>query len=168
MIQFTVQMTDPRAIIVMFEKLTPELLKKLEATMEPLIKRVAAQQKARAPRGRTGRLATQVGHVFVDKGPDWIRARSTVVAASGWQFGKAGALEYGAPGRRGGVVNVSMYKRRGRGIGMDTLVDRYTRHARLVEHRYLRGPFEAMSGEIIEELEKAVAEAVAEMDAQTP
>ena len=165
MIQFSVTMTDPRAITVQLDKLPQAIIDHLAAVMEPLMKRVAAAQKARAPRGRTGRLATQVGHVFVDKGPDWVRARSTVVAASGWQYAKAGALEYGVPGRRGGAVDVAMYKRRGRGVGMDVLVDRYTRHARLMERRYLRGPFEAMSGEIMDALEKAVADAVAQVNA---
>lgn len=164
MIELDAVVQGERDVSLRFQRVTPTVKRRLRGAMEEVLPQLAARQRARAPRGQSGKLASQVGHVFIDEGDDYIRGRVTVVADTGWQYGKAGALEYGAPGRRGRFT-VKEHKRRGRGIGMETLVDRYQRTQRLVAQRFIRGPFDAMRGEIEGKLRDAVNVAVAEVDA---
>lgn len=166
MIPFEISIQGERDITIRLQRLPDTIRRRLRDAMEDFLPRLAAAQRARAPRGRTGRLASQIGQIFIDEGDDFIRGRVTVVAPTGWQYGKAGALEYGAPGRRARFT-VREHKRRGRGIGMETLVDRYQRTQRLVALRFIRGPFDAMRAEIEADLRAAVEAAVQEVDAAT-
>jgi hypothetical protein len=156
--------TGDRSISLRFQRLPALLRQRLRGAMEDVLPRLAAAQKARAPKGATGRLEAALGHVFIEEGTDFLRGRVTVVAPTGWVYGQIGALEYGAPGRRGRFM-VREHKRRGRGIGMEVIVDRYYRTQRLMAMRFIRGPFEEMQGEIEEALAAAVDEAVKDSEA---
>lgn len=164
MIEIDAVVQGERDVSLRFQRLPPVVKRRLRGAMEEELPQLAGLQRARAPRGRSRKLASQIGQVFIDEGDDYIRGRVTVVAPTGWQYGKAGALEYGAPGRRGRFT-VKEHKRRGRGIGMETLVDRYQRTQRLVAQRFIRGPFDAMRGEIEDKLRGAVDAAVREVEA---
>lgn len=162
MIKIDAVVHGERDVSLRLERLHPAVMRRLRDAMEEVLPPLAAAQRARVPR-RTGKLASQVGHIFIDEGADFIRGRVTVVADTGWQYGKAGALEYGAPGRRG-RFKVREHKRRGRGIGMETLVDRYMRTQNLIAQRFIRGPFEAKRSEIETRLRGAVDVAVREVE----
>jgi hypothetical protein len=79
------------------------------------------------------------------------------------------ALEYGAPGKRSGSrPPVTEHKRMqthvwGRAISpMEVIVDKYVRHARLREMRFLRGPFAAIRDEAEQKMREAVEGAARE------
>lgn len=162
MTEMFVTVTGERDIALRFERLPDAIRKRLRRTIEDLAGQLAARQRAAAPR-LSGRLSSEVGNVIIDEGPDFVRGRVTVRAANSIDAAKAGALEYGAPGKRGRFV-VREHKRRGHGVGMETIVDRYMRTANLIEQRYLRGPFEAMRGQIETELAAAIDDSVREVE----
>jgi hypothetical protein len=167
MADFDVVLNGDRAIALRFDRLPILLKDRLQAVMTDLIQRIAAAQRAQAPRGKTGRLAASVGHVFVETGPEFIRARSTVVTDQRGGYAKAGALEYGVPGRKRGarLIQVTEHLRRNPYGGPGVLVDRYYRMPRIIAQRYLRGPFDAMRDQIEAEIRDAVDQAVSESEA---
>lgn len=162
MIDTSIVLTGDRDIALRFERFPEGLRKRLRGAIENILPRLAARQRAAAPR-LSGRLAGEVGKITIEDGPEFVRGRVTVDARSSREAGKAGALEYGAPGRRGRFA-VREHKRRGAGVGMETIVDRYERTANLIAQRYQRGPFEAMRGEIEGELRDAVDGSVREFE----
>lgn len=164
MISAATVVSGDREVVLILERLPDAIKRRLRGAMEEILPPIAAAQRARAPRGQSGRLASEIGNVFIDEGENFIRGRISVVAPTGWEYGKIGALEYGAPGRRGRFT-VREHKRRGHGIGMETLVDRYQRTARLLAGRFIRSPFEARRADIERRLAEAVADGTHEAEA---
>jgi hypothetical protein len=153
-----VTITGDRDVALRFERLSESLRTRLVRTIGELGEQIVQRQRAAAPR-RTGRLARELGQTTIRQGEGFVRATVGVAAASGIEAAKIGALEYGAPGRRGRFT-VRAHQRRHRGI--DQVVHRYTRTARLREGLFIRGPFRAMQQQIEDEIRNAVLAALAE------
>jgi hypothetical protein len=144
---------DDRALTLQFERLPMTLKTNLRATITKLTNELLAQVRAAEP-VRTGYLRSQT-RADVAEGPDFVRGRVRIAATgSARRVGAAfGALEYGAPGRRG-RFEVRAYTRR------SGIVGAYHRTARLRALRFLRGPAEAMRPRALAELEAAVAASI--------
>jgi hypothetical protein len=103
---------------------------------------------------------------YVDTREGWVRGRVRVLRSIDENTAaKAGALEYGAPGRRGRFT-VKAHKMRLSHF-MHTpirqrwvMVPAYRRTAKIRELRFLRDPAAAMLPRARAELEQAVAEAI--------
>jgi hypothetical protein len=163
MADFNIELKGERSIALRFQRLPALLRQRLRGAMEDVLPRLAAAQKAAAPKGATGRLEAALGHVFIEEGADYIRGRVTAVAPTGWVYGQAGALEYGAPGRRGRFT-VRAHQR-SHPSGLTVMVRRYYRTQHLIAMRFIRGPFEQMQGEIEAALAAAIDQAVQDTEA---
>jgi len=157
----TLTVSGDRDVALRFEQFPEGLRQRLHGAIERLTERLAARVRAATPK-RSGRLASEV-RSRVEDGPEFVRGRVFIDAPDGRDAGKAAALEYGAhkPPRKGFVVEHkrSLNHLWGRAVSpMEVIVDRYTRTANIMERRYLRGPFQAMRGEIEEEMRDAVTE----------
>ena len=158
---FTVETSNQVALksVEGFGERAHELLKaRITSLTEALETRVLATEPF-----RTGRLReTTVEKVFSDD-PDRVAGYVRITA----DFGKAGALEYGS--HRAITVNERSPAVRARqahaGIRAAfsrpsaALAASYVRHTNIAEHRFLRGPLEAMRPEILAEMEQALEEA---------
>lgn len=120
------------------------------------------------PRGASGRLASQK-RMAVTSGDNFVRGR-VFIDAAGNEAAKAGALEYGAPGKRArSRRGVREHKRSlrhvwGRSISpIEVMVHRYNRTQRLAERRFLRGPLEARRGQIEQRLREAATGATRDL-----
>lgn len=109
---------------------------------------------------RTGRLESEITKFVIDK-PDYISGRVRVSA----EFAKAAALEYGAHG----TANIAAHQMLltqvfGHALvaPISVLVDAYQRQMNIEARRFLRGPEEAMRGEVEEALRETVDRVVAE------
>jgi len=147
-----VSIAGAREIALRFERMPEAVRSHLVRALQNIGEELAQRQRAAAPR-RTGRLVSEIGEVAIIQGEGFVRASISVNAPSQREAVKAAALEYGAPGRRG-RFEVRAHQRRHRGI--DQVVHRYMRGARLIESRYLRGPFAAMKQQIEDEIRDAV------------
>lgn len=151
-------------ITLAFDKLPETLRNRLAVTIRALTDELLAEVKAGEPR-RTGRLQSMT-RAFVDVQEGLVRGRVRVLRNESANFAAAaGALEYGAPGRRG-AFRVRSYRRRltqvfGRPAhGGSVLVSSYTRRAHIHAMRFLRDPAAAMLPRARIALEAAVAEAI--------
>lgn len=147
-----------------FDKLPEALRNRLAVTIRTLTDELLAEVKSGEPR-RTGRLQSMT-RSFVDVKEGWVRGRVRVLRNASANFAAAaGALEYGAPGRRG-AFRVRAYRRRisqvfGHPVhGQSILIHSYTRKAKIREMRFLRNPAAAMLPRARLALEAAVAEAI--------
>lgn len=157
--KITAVVSGDRDVAARLDRIDPAIHKRLVATIESLTARLEARVRAAAPK-RTGRLASQIAS-SVNDSPDFVRGRVTVRGREGSQdFAKAGALEYGVHD----TFTVREHKRRGRGIGMEQIVERYQRTANIVETRFLRGPLAAMRGDVEREIAEAVTESAREFE----
>jgi hypothetical protein len=147
-----------------FDKLPEALRNRLAVTIRTLTDELLAEVKAGEPR-RTGRLQAMT-RSFVDVKEGWVRGRVRVLRSEGANAAAAaGALEYGAPGRRGGF-RVRSYRRRltqvfGHPVSSQSiLIHSYTRKAHIRAMRFLRNPAATMLPRARLALEQAVAEAI--------
>jgi hypothetical protein len=150
-----------------FDKLPEALRNRLAITIRELTNQLLAEVKAGEPR-RTGRLQSMT-QSFVDVRDGFVRGRVRVLrSVSANAAAAAGALEYGAPGRRG-AFRVAAYRRRQTEVfgrpnrslsGLSVAVSSYTRRAHIREMRFLRNPAAAMLPRARLALEAAVAEAI--------
>jgi Bacteriophage HK97-gp10, putative tail-component len=147
-----VQIEGDRELALRFERLPDAVQSRLVAALQNISEELAARQRAAAPR-RTGRLASEIGKTAIHTGPGFVRASVTVAPRSSSDAAKAGALEYGAPGRRGRFTVRAHQRRHG---GITQVVHRYDRTARLIESRYIRGPYQAMKQKIEDEIRAAI------------
>ena len=140
------------------EALRAELLKPIKSLTDQLYAKI----RAIVPKGKTGKLASEViEQIFND--PDQVSGRVTFDA----DFAKAGALEWGAHR----VTKVREHPqrldhawRRSLNSPLTVLIAAYSRTPNIAEHRMLRGPLAAMSGEAITELQQAVDGAIGRME----
>jgi hypothetical protein len=148
----SVDVSDTRAVVHL-EQMPAKLKANLKARITRLTNELLGQVRSREPM-RTGYLRSQT-HAFVDERQNFIRGRVRIIATGrGRRVGAAfGALEYGAPGRRG-RFQVSAYTR-----GSGT-VRAYRRTARIREMRFLRGPAAAMRSRVLAEFQAAINEAI--------
>jgi len=160
---FSMQIKDT-GLRLAFDKLPEALRNRLAITIRALTDELLAEVKAGEPR-RTGRLLSMT-RSFVDVKEGWVRGRVRVLRSeSANSAAAAGALEYGAPGRRG-AFRVRSYRRRiskvfGHPVqSQSVLVHSYTRKAKIREMRFLRGPAASMLPRARAALEAAVAEAI--------
>jgi hypothetical protein len=152
-------------IVLSFDKLPEALRNRLAVTIRALTDELLAEVKAGEPR-RTGRLLSMT-RSFVDVKEGWVRGRVRVLRSESTNFAAAaGALEYGAPGRRG-AFRVRSYRRRLTHVfghptagGQTVLVSSYRRRAKIREMRFLRNPAAAMLPRARVALEAAVADAI--------
>lgn len=152
-----------RELGLRFEKFPTQAHAKLEQRMHKLIDSLQARAEAAAPRGKTGRLKTEIkGRVFADS-PARVAGYVEVYAPGvPGEYPKAATLEYGtdkprkiADRARGGILGrLSRPQRK--------IAARVTKPVHITAMRYLRGPFEAMRGEVETELAAALAEAAQE------
>lgn len=145
-----------RDIAARLDRLSDDLRKRLVERIGGLTQQLLARVQAREPT-RTGRLRAET-RAFVDDGADFVRGRVRVVATGiRYEHGKVGALEYGAHR----PVKVRSHERAGHtpfGRAVEQVVGAYTRKADIMAHRFLRGPVEAMRGDIRAELGRVVQE----------
>lgn len=112
----------------------------------------------------TGKLRSETVSQIYD-GKDGVVGSVTLAKGlSATEYGKAGALEYGAPGPRNRNMVKSHTAQLSRVYGrlvapMSVVISAHTRHLNVAEHKFLRGPLESMSGQVLQELEQALAEA---------
>jgi hypothetical protein len=152
-------------IVLSFDKLPEALRNRLAVTIRALTDELLAEVKAGEPR-RTGRLLSMT-RSFVDVQEGWVRGRVRVLRNESANFAAAaGALEYGAPGRRG-AFRVRSYRRRLTQVfghkaaqSQSILIHSYTRRAKIREMRFLRRPAAAMLPRARAALEAAVADAI--------
>lgn len=141
-VHFTIEDgADNGRVLLRLDQLPEKIARKLKAEIGRLTHQLLAQVEAKQP-VRTGTLRQQT-HAYVDegvnKGGRWVRGRVRVLReeASGVNYGiVAGALEYGAPGkRRTGPVPVRGYRRQSVKVRSHT-----RRRPKIAAMRFLRGP----------------------------
>src|SRR5271166_4513086 len=135
---------------------------RLRAALEDIEARLAAAVLADEP-VKSGRLQGETGGRVYEHG-DRLAAVVGVRAKGGDDAGKAAALEYGA--KRAFEVRAhiaTLAHLWGRAIAPITIeVGAHRRTPNIAQHRYLRGPIEALRGEFIAQLRQAVDQAAAE------
>lgn len=147
-----IEVEGARRASLVFEEFPQRAHAALLARIADLTEALEEAVVASEPR-RTGRLAEETDSSVKDL-PERITGRVSITA----EFGKAAALEYGAHG----TTNVQAHEARldhvfGKLIpGTTVSVGAHTRRLNIAEHRYLRGPLEAMRDEIIEGLRDAL------------
>lgn len=130
------------------ERVHSELLERITALTEKLRDRVIAAEPE-----RTGKLKAHTTSSIEDRATR-IVGRVTITG----EFGKAGALEYGAHA----TTRVKAHLARldhvfGKMIEPTmVMVAAHSRHVNIAEHKFLRGPLAAMQEEIIESLRQAL------------
>ena len=151
------------------DKLPEALRTRLATTIKELADELLAEVKAGEQR-RTGRLQAETQD-FVDVQESWVRGRVRVLrsALGASEAAAAGALEYGAPGRRG-AFRVKAYRRKltqvfGRPAtsNQSVLVSSYTRKAHIHAVRFLRDPAARMLPRARAALEAAITDAIADV-----
>jgi hypothetical protein len=151
----TVQVSDTR-VAIHLEQFPAALKAQLQRKITTLTNTLLGRVKALEPH-RTGRLQS-LTRSYVDVRQNFVRGRVRVLRSQAHNTAAAaGALEYGAPGKRG-RFSVRGYKRR------SGTVRSYDRTARIREMRFLRGPAAAMLPQARAEIEAAVNEAVQEFN----
>jgi len=157
---------DATRLSFTLDKLPEALRARLAVTIRELADELVAEVKAAEPR-RTGRLQ-QMTRDFVDVQESWVRGRVRVLRSSlgASEAAAAGALEYGAPGRRG-AFRVRAYRRKltqvfGRPTtsNQSVLVSSYTRKAHIRAVRFLRDPAARMLPRARLAIEAAITDAI--------
>lgn len=144
--QFTV--IGDRGIALKFERIPETIHDRLTKTIRDLTLRLEAAIETQEPQN-TGRLRTRTKPFFTDK-EQLIRGVVRVTGNRAEKL-KALALEFGAHG----TATVKAYTR-----GSDVAVSQYQRHVQVAEHRFLRGPFDAMQAEIETAIKRAFDSAI--------
>ncbi len=144
-----------------FEEFPQAMRAQLLAAIRRLTASLAAKIRARLPRGPTGKLeGSLIQQIFDD--PDQVSGRVTFDK----DFGKVGALEWGAPGKRAkesvrehsAKLDHAWAQKLAR--PMTVVVAKHNRSLHLEARRFLRGPLAASRGEIEEVLHQAVLDAI--------
>lgn len=164
MTTFDVLTVGERQLQAFFDDFPQRLEDRLYAAMTRISTRLLAAVEAAEP-NRSGQLrgATQA---FVDRTATGVRAGVRVTGGSEGKagYGKAAALESGAHRpttvREHWAVRSNFWGRYG--AAQWVLIDAYTRRVNISADRFLRGPFAALEGEIIGELEAALSGAAEE------
>ena len=161
-VQFRIDEGDTGRIQVRFEQLPKEIKARLEGAIRQLTDELLARVKAAEP-VRTGRLLSMT-HAYVDVRENFVRGRVRIAdSAHPREAVIAGALEYGAPGRRKGRVPVRAHRMRlthlfGRPYrGGSVTVRSFSRKRPTIrEMRFLRGPALAMRPQALAALRAAI------------
>jgi hypothetical protein len=155
-IQIAVTVTRDREVGLRLDRFPKEVHDRLLARIRGLTDTLRAEIVARAPKGKTGELADSIDTRVTDSES---RIRGTVFVDA--NFGKAGAIEYGAHG----TAKVAAHEERrtnffGR-VGAVSQVDigAHSRQLNIAAHRYMRGPLAADSADIEQSLHQALNEA---------
>jgi hypothetical protein len=149
-------------LVLHFDEMPDKLKAKLKTAITRVTHQLLARVKAAEP-VRTGRLRS-LTHAYVDERENFVRGRVRILGRTGPNQPAIafGALEYGGPGRRSGLVRVRWSSRGGVRV---TAYER--RRPRRVARRFLRGPMAAMRPQIRAELEAAMGQAINEFDFDT-
>jgi hypothetical protein len=154
--------TGTNEVGLRFDEFPDVLYEGLRAEIDSLSMELFGRIEAATP-SRTGRLRSQERlRIFTEK--DRITGRVDIAGESGSQdFGKAGALEYGAH-RKTSVSSHSMKLDHAWANLLsspeDVMVAAYDRTPNIAEHAYERGPLAAMRPEIVARLNAVVEQAV--------
>lgn len=145
-----------------FEDFPDALRDALKAEIDSLTNELHQRVAANAP-SRTGNLRGRIqGKLFEDK--DRITGRVSVSARSQAEHRKAAALEYGSRGKPGPVTAHTMrldhYWSEKLAAPRTVVVEAFQRTSRVKEHRFLRGPLDAMRPQINVRLGAVIASAV--------
>jgi len=134
-IDFRIDESDTGRIVARLDQFPKELRARLKDVITQLANELLRKVEAAEP-VRTGTLRQQT-HAYVDEGPTWVRGRVRVLRNGRRNYGAiAGALEYGAPGKkRRGMVKVRAYRRDGA-----TIRAYQRRQPHIKAMRFLRGP----------------------------
>lgn len=142
---------DDRRIQARFEALPEALKRQLVPRLRVIEEAFLAAVHAAEPR-RTGRLIQET-QGFVNVGDDYVRAVVKVLhdpGSTGRDNAKAAALEYGAHA----TITVRGYEAlHGENVAA------YQRRVNIAEHRFLRGPFEAIKEDARLAIEQAIVAA---------
>lgn len=146
----TVVSRGERELIQRFDEFPQKARAKLEERIRGLTEELQARVQAAAP-VRTGRLRSEIGSKVYTDQPNRIAGYVSVYAQDRREYPKAGALEYGsnAVGRRLSAAH-------------ERLTARLGHPGRIEAFAYLRGPFDAMKGEVESQISEALQEAAAE------
>ncbi|HUC70384.1 MAG TPA: hypothetical protein VMS01_04250 [Stellaceae bacterium] len=161
MVEFDVLAVGERRLQAFFDDFPARLDARLYAAMERIAGRLLSAVEAAEPQ-RTGALRSETTS-FVTKTAAAITAGVAVEAPAGDKaaHGKAAALEYGA--HRSATVAEHWAIRAnfwGRySAPRAVLIEEYRRRVEIGEERYLRGPFAALRGTILADIEAAVGQA---------
>jgi hypothetical protein len=161
-IQFRIDEGDTGRLQVRFEQLPKDIKARLETTIRQLTDQLLVRVKAAEPT-RTGRIRS-LTHSYLDVRENFVRGRVRVAdSAHPREAVIAGALEYGAPGRRKGRVPVRAHRMRlthlfGRPYrGGSVTVKSFSRKRPTIhEMRFLRGPALAMRPQALAALRAAI------------
>lgn len=160
-----IEVTGDRLVALRFEKFPDIAREAIRKRIEAMTKQLLSGVHGREP-SLTGRLRGETTGA-VSESADRVRGNVGVrvrqASDPGREAGKAGALEYGAKGS----VSVKAHSQQlthvyGRMIQpMAVFVTAYSRQADITEHRYLRGPTEALRSTFLAGIRAALDEAVA-------
>lgn len=158
--EVAMEITGDRRLGLRFEEMPAKFRTKLREVISEGVDQIYAEVISREPKGKTHKLANATVRQMFDD-PNKITGRVAVVDPS--QFKKAGALEYGSKGD----FDVSGHFQRLDHVFAEKLasplmvfVDSYQRQGGLGAYRFLRGPAQELSGEIVEEMREAVDQVV--------
>lgn len=162
-VHFSIEEHDSGRIRLRLDQLPEKIRRQLKAEIGRLTNQLLQRVKAAEP-VRTGTLRQQtvafIDEGFSKKGGRWVRGRVRVLRDEGGSnYGRiAGALEYGAPGkRRRGPVPVAAYRRESVKVRAHT-----RRRPRIQAMRFLRGPAAALRPRARAALEAIINQAVRE------
>lgn len=154
----TFEIATERSADLRFEEFPRRAHAVLKERIEDLTSQLHSMVASAAPR-RTGRLAASIESRVVDY-PD----RITGYVKPSSDFAKAAALEYGSHR----TVQVKAHRERLDHVyarplasSINVTVSAHARRTNVAEHRYLRGPLDAIRPLAIAELRQALAEAAA-------
>lgn len=160
--QFGVEIQGVLKATLRFEQFPEAMRAELLKAIEKLTKFLAAKIRATAPGTIKSLVITQL---FND--PDQVAGRVTV---SG-DFGKVGALEWGAPGRKAKKTVREHQAKLDHAWGnklarpITVMIARHNRTLHLEARRFLRGPLASSQGLIEDVLHQAVVDVVNGVDA---
>ena len=157
--EFGIEIEGDRLVALRFdqfpERARAAIGRRLSSLTERLLSRVVGVEPQ-----RTGKLRGETGSRVFER-DDRVVGQVRVAAPDSGEHGKAAALEYGASHTalvRAHTMQLShVYDKLVEPI--EVMVAAYSRHPNIAERRYLRGPLDAMRGEIIAELRAALDEA---------
>ena len=158
LVNFTV--TGDRKIELIFEEFPQRMHAALLARVREITDRLEMRVRGGAPR-LTGKLQSLIKEVVYDDRGDRISGRVSVTG----EYAKAAALEYGV--HRDVAVKAHLeYVNHVFGARLSApsqaMVKAYNRKVDLQARRFLRGPEAEMSGEITQDLQDAIDQAVDE------
>ncbi len=155
MIDLAIDIATERRVGLKFEEFPQRahasLLEKITSLTRQLEERVRAAEPYKSGKLRGATTSR------IDDRPERITGRVFISA----DYGKAAALEYGAHA----ATQVKAHSARLDHVyanavsPLTVMISAHSRKLDIAEHKYLRGPLEAMEGEIIEQLRAALVEA---------